>query len=526
MARYDVCKLLAHAYHYAEQIKRGKRILNLNKSQEKAVNILLDVLRLRSKIPLGGVQGPPGTGKTTVVESFVYNGVSDEIYNIDGIIVYIAPTNHLAAQAFERVVAALLARNYTFNDIILMTRLYGSKMTVRSCEKIFKLERVEIRPPSDSDAKQVVYGNVDPDIVKIVFATEYQRVSGRFTKKPSRMYLIVDEASKSPYYRAFISVADAIIRYEDYPQTLVALGDPEQAITVPEAFRIRNVPLLMPKIKQLLEENGMRDKYVMLDTTYRLPKPSEEPISHGFYEDKLHAYEPATFRLREVSELFEDTRSRAESLIRNAVGWNTRLEKIFYSIYDAVTTHRPILIMKTSTFRSESSATTYDKTRTNLGMLASLVIEAFLTEAEKIGSYFSSQVMVTAPYSDIVTNVSFNYRQRFGNLTRQPRVATVHAVIGGESDFVVTILGKEYSGSRTGYYWRSDDGYRTMYYNEPQVLNVQLSRHHKLLVIIGDVERLASRHSNRYITRRISGTAQKLLDLARSEEAILVNMRT
>ncbi len=526
MARYDVCTLLANAYYYAEQLKTGKKTLSLNASQEKAVDILLDILKLRSKIPLGGVQGPPGTGKTTVVESFIYNGVSDEIYNIDGIIVYIAPTNHLAAQAFERVVAALLARDYTFNDITDIVRLFGSKITAKNCAKIFKQQRIDIFPSSDSAVKQMVYGNVDPDIVKIVFATEYQRVSGRFTRKPSKIYLIVDEASKSPYYRAFISLADAIIRYEDYPYTLIALGDPEQAITVPEAFRIRNVPLLMPKIKHLLEENNIKDRFVMLDTTYRLPKPSEEPISHGFYEDRLHAYEPATFRLKEISELFEDLRSRAESLIRSNVGWSIRLEKVFNSIYDAITTCRPIVIMKTSTFRSESTATTYDNARTNLGILASLVIEAFITEAERTGSYSPSQVMVTAPYSDIVTNVSFNYRQRFGHLTKQPRVATVHAVIGGEADFVVTILGKEYPGSGSSYYLRSDDVYKTIYFNEPQVLNVQLSRHHKLLVVIGAIDKLAARYPNHYISKRISGTAQKLLDLAMSDEAIIVNMKS
>lgn len=199
--------------------------------------------------------------------------------------------------------------------------------------------------------------------------------------------------------------------------------------------------------------------------------------------------------------------------------------KIFDSIYDTVTTHRPVVILKTGTFRSESIATTYDKTRTKLGMLASLVLEAFLTEAERTGSYLPSQVMVTAPYSDIVTNVSFNYRHRFGGLTKQPRVATVHAVIGGEADFVVTILGKEYSGSSSTYYWKPDDAYRTMYFSEPQVLNVQLSRHHKLLVIIGDVHKLATHHSNRYVGRRISGTAKKLLELASSKEAILVDMK-
>ncbi len=522
--RYEVCSLLANAYLYAQRLKTGGKTINLNPSQEKAVNILLEVLRHQSKVPIGGVQGPPGTGKTTVIESFIYHGVSDYVQDIEGVIVYIAPTNHLAAQAFERVVAVLLARDYTFRDIISIARLYGSKITVKNCTKIFKQFKIGTQAPSSKEAKQIIYDNVDPDTVKIVFATEYQRVSGRLTRKPDKIYLIVDEASKSPYYRAFISVADAIIRFQDYPYTLVALGDPEQAITVPEAFRIRRVPLLMRKIGQILEENGIQDKYVMLDTTYRLPKPSEEPISHGFYDDRLHAHEPASFRLKEVGELFQDMRGRAEALIRNHVGWTGRLEKIFNAIYDAATTHRPIIILQTPYFKSESIAATYDKTRANLGILASLVIEAFITEAERAGSYSIPTTMVTAPYSDIVTNISFNYRQKFGSITRQPRAATVHAVIGGESDFIVTILGKEYSGSTIQSYWRPDDEYKTMYFKEPQVLNVQLSRHHKLLIIIGAVDKLASCRSDPYTCKRISGTAQKLLDLSQTGEAITINM--
>lgn len=525
MARYNVCELLAEARRCAEEARSGRRVLRLNSSQQKAVDILVRVMKGSAKAPLGGVQGPPGTGKTSVVESFVHDHMADMLNDmLDELVIYIAPTNHLVAQAFERVVAALLARGYTLRDIVDRARVYGSKVTVRDCEKVFRAKGVDESPPSETALKSMVYGPVDPAVVRIVFATEYQRVSGRFTSKPGRIHLVVDEASKSPYYRAFISIADAIMRYSDYPASLVVLGDPEQAITVPETFRAQRVSLLMNKVMYLVRQHGLeRDNFVMLDTTYRLPGPSEQPISHGFYDDRLRAYEPARWRLRSLRELFEDTRTRVERMLRSTVSWSTELDKLFNAVYEAVTSEKPLVVVETGEFSAPRTASTYDKRRTKLGLEVSLILQAYARAARELGSYAEFSTMVIAPYSDIVTNVAFNFKHSYGQYFEPPLSATVQAVIGGEADAVVAILGKEYSGRSDYDPWVDDNFYQTMYYNEPQVLNVQLSRHHKLMVVIGAVRKLA-RAGGSWAGRRLSRTAQKMLELAERGDAVWVRL--
>ncbi len=525
MARYNVCELLASAWRRAEATRSGGRVLRLNASQQKAVEILVRVLKGSAKAPLGGVQGPPGTGKTSVVESFVHDHMADMLEDmVDELVIYVAPTNHLVAQAFERVIAALLTRGYTIRDIVDHVRVYGSKMTVRDCEKIFRARSVDEAPPNEASVKRVIYGSVDPGVVRVVFATEYQRVSGRFTSQPDRIHLVVDEASKSPYYRAFISIADAIMRYSDYPASLVALGDPEQAITVPEAFRAQRVSLLMNKVMSLVRQHGLeRDNFVMLDTTYRLPGPSEQPISHGFYDDRLRAYEPARWRLRSLHELFEDARAKVEQMLRSMVSWSTELDKLFNAVYEAVTSEKPMVIVETGRFTSSRMASTYDPRRTKLGLEVSLILQAYARAARELGSYMEPSTMVIAPYSDIATNVAFNFRHSYGRYLEPPLSATVQAVIGGEADAVVAILGKEYSGRSEHEPWVDDSFYQTMYYNEPQVLNVQLSRHHKLMIVIGAVGQLAAARGG-WAGRRLSRTAQKMQELAESGAAVHVKL--
>ena len=527
MARYNVCELLAEAWQRAEEARATGQSLRLNTSQQRAVDILVRVLKGTAKAPLGGVQGPPGTGKTSVVESFVHDHMSDMLGALsDGreLVIYIAPTNHLAAQAFERVVAALLLKGFTLRDIVDEVRVYGSKIVARDCEKIFRAKRIDERPPTDSAVKTVVHGAVDPAVVRIVFATEYQRVSGRFTDRPGRIHLVVDEASKSPYYRAFISIADHIMRYSDYPASLVVLGDPEQAITVPEAFRAQRVSLLMNKVMQLVHQYGLeRDNFVMLDTTYRLPEPSEQPISHGFYNGMLRAYEHAQWRLRGLRELFEDARNRVENMLRSIVSWSTEREQLFNAIYEAVTSEKPLVLIETRPFRASRAASTYDGRRAKLGLEVSLILQAYAKAARELGSYTEPSTMVIAPYSDIVTNVAFNFRHRYGQYLEPPRSSTVQAVIGGEADTVVAILGKEYSGRSEYDPWVDDNFYQTMYYNEPQVLNVQLSRHYKLMIVIGSVNRLAMAGTG-WAGRRLSRTARKMQELAEQGSAVKVRL--
>ncbi|KSW12187.1 hypothetical protein CF15_05350 [Pyrodictium occultum] len=470
----------------------------LNSSQRRAVSIIEEIFRGRAKAPLAGIQGPPGTGKTSVVEAFAKDYVADWIGDHVGeVIIYVAPTNHLAAQAFERVASALLARGYTLRDIISMVRVYGSKITVKDCGKVLKSLTGKSGGLSEELLKDITYGPVDPHIVRIVFTTEYQRVSGRFTSKPERVHLIVDEASKTPFYRPFITIVDSIMRYKDYAASMSVLGDPEQAITIPEVFRLRSVDLLMDKVMRLLKKNDlMKSNFVMLDTTYRLPGPSEKPISHGFYDDKLQAFMPAKQRLKDLRDLFIDLAGKVRSKLEIEASWGSRMDRLFGAIYNAASSGVPLVVVETPKFRGESYASTYDAERARLALHASLIFGLYARLARETGEYPIPSIMAIAPYSDIEANIAFNFKRLYGNIAEPPMSATVHAVIGGEADIVVSVLGKEYDTARGGYVG-SDDLYSTVYYNEPQVLNVQLSRHYRMMVVIGSTRQLASAHSYR-----------------------------
>ncbi len=60
-------------------------------------------------------------------------------------------------------------------------------------------------------------------------------------------------------------------------------------------------------------------------------------------------------------------------------------------------------------------------------------------------------------------------------------------MLGKESDIVIAVLGKEYVGSKD-----LDFMYKTIYFWEPETLNVQLSRASRMMIVIGDVRRLRS----------------------------------
>jgi len=57
-------------------------------------------------------------------------------------------------------------------------------------------------------------------------------------------------------------------------------------------------------------------------------------------------------------------------------------------------------------------------------------------------------------------------------------------MLGGEDDIIISLLGKEWS-ARANY----DEG-ETIYFREPENLNVQLSRHRLMLIVIGNLQKL------------------------------------
>ncbi|MCE4610568.1 MAG: AAA domain-containing protein [Desulfurococcales archaeon] len=506
MARIQLCEALQRVVGLLSN--RGRR-LDLNESQNRALNLMRRAVEGSVEVPLGAIQGPPGTGKTSVVEAFAERVLSrflDDIASKE-IVIYVAPTNHLAVEAFTRISYALLAKGlFSVRDILDMTRVYGYKISPGDCKGLERLHGI-----TEDMVRQVLQGYIEPGTVKLVFTTEFQRVSGRFRDKPDRVHLIVDEASKSPYFRAFLPMADYIMRYEGYPGSLVALGDPEQAIAVPEEFR-RDVPLLMNKVIKLLDKGGLKDSnYVFLDTTYRLPNPSEEPISKGFYDGKLRAFYTSSYKLREMRYVFEDERRKVLGELNKLKSLDKETQLVHEALYNAVTSSSPIVILDTGKFTPISRRaviSTYDAVRARVSAKASLILQLY-------GVRGGFDVMAISPYSDMASNIQYLLASKYGSLIKTPPLSlTVHSVIGGEADAIVAVLGKEYPSSRGFNLFLDDGAYQTIYFNEPQVLNVQLSRHRRLMVVVGHLDGLTEPRRPRQ-WKKLSTTAEamnKLID--------------
>ena len=169
---------------------------------------------------------------------------------------------------------------------------------------------------------------------------------------------------------------------------------------------------------------------------------------------------------------------------------------------------------------------TFDDTRASLA----LTVSSFLQAAASKSNY-AFEVAITAPYSDLVNTVEFRFDRRgLSSAIGKPRITTVQSIIGGEADVVVTMLGKEWSLedlrlAPPSYRQRAMmDFYETLYPREPEVLNVQLSRHKSMLVVIGNIGRLRWLRVGR--DDRIAKTGERLLSLVEEGKAVYVNLRS
>jgi len=479
----------------ALKLAERKERWDLLESQEKATKLMKKVIH--GDISLGAVQGPPGTGKTSVVEAFARDELSDFITRTeDEIIVYMAPTNNLVYEAFRRISAQLIRAGYDIRDILRTVRVYGSKIKVKND---LKVENGKIYSKDEING---LTGQIDND-VRIVFATEFQRISNKLEVRPEKIHIVADEASKSPYFRVFLPLAEKIARNpeEYYPYSLLVLGDPQQAITVPEEFKDMNVPLLMKLTEKILREHNLKkDHWVMLDTTFRMPRPSENPISHGFYSGRLHAYYTSRERMAMIRDAILDNIDRITGWL-DRIGINVssgQVRSIINGIEEAASSNTPIIVVETRPFRSGD---TFDGERVQTAFIVTSIFQ--------LASHFSGYdftVTTTAPYCDIVDAVMFRFLRRFGKSIRRPRAATVQSIIGGESDIIIATLGKEWALNEVHYYPSED--IETIYKREPELLNVQLSRHRSTMVIIGNTDKLTSLRE-----KRIRRTVEKLKEM-------------
>ena len=150
----------------------------------------------------------------------------------------------------------------------------------------------------------------------------------------------------------------------------------------------------------------------------------------------------------------------------------------------------------------------YDPTRAKLGVEFAVALAAITGKSTGV---------ITA-YVQQMNQMQLLYQMRYLDLMRRLKLnglisfSTTHRMLGSQRDNIVAILGKEHSGIH--------DFNTTMYFQEPELLNVQLSRHQRLLVVIGNLTSLINtvnrihqlKHLAEYTSMKI--TAECILDLA------------
>ena len=529
MTFYFIDQAIKRAYVMSQQ----EWSVVITERQNEAVNLLVE--SLKGNVALGAVQGPPGTGKTSVVELSSHQ-IMDSILNSSEriLIVYVAPTNHLVVEAFTRVVYQLFRLGFNLSQILQMTRIYGSRIQPCSSKKGIEIEGKRI----DCNHFKELTGIIDPEHVRLVFATEYQRIASKILKKPDEIRYVVDEASRTPYFRVFIGLARKIVKEPEayYPQSLIVLGDPKQAITVQEELKTYRIPLLMRYVEDRLKRLGhdyYRKYYIRLNITFRLPAPTELPISYGFYDGDLRAYEDFKSRYSQYIEgyiggqTFEIVRMK---LSRMGIDIHNRLvQTVFNTLEEALSTKCPIVVFNTRAF---PFGDTFESSRAKISYLSSLYLSTLLNLRGMAGQPL--KVGVTAPYSDLVNSVSYGVMRKLGPAKMRSNIiaTTVQSIIGGEADIIVTMLGKERTPSSWsiayGYPTGYDALYETMYFREYQVLNVQLSRHRLLLTMVGDMrslkntaERLKVRRVYRESAQSISCVVKTVNSLAEQGAALI-----
>ena len=240
----------------------------------------------------------------------------------------------------------------------------------------------------------------------------------------------------------------------------------------------------------------------ILDITYRLPSPSEQPISCGFYNAVLRS----RFRASEVLEGIWN-----QNQVRQLTSNDETFKKVTDILEDAITTDRPIIYVH-ATDRwpyDDYPGELYDQKRALIGLYYATALACITGES----------VSVITTYSDQAHHMKNLFNHNFRTLTTEEvkvNFLTTHKALGSEDKHIIAILGKEYHPSTI----LSDE---TIYYAEPEVFNVQLSRHRKTLVVVGNLQRMINTISKIHSLfghrsyQNLKITAEQILNLCGAE---------
>jgi len=458
--------------------------LDLTQSLRDAVEISKKAILHEGDSLMAGIRGPPGTGKTKVMEGLIYNeDVIDELLSGKYKFIYVAPTNELTTSGFARALRPIIKMlSEPIDEILSKIRIYGSTIPSPYFGNDLN-ELKKVATVSNDVLKKMANGGIDDAM--FVFATSYQSVSKRMRELGYKFILFVDEASKMPFYLPFNPVSETELRElrelaqgnaSGVVHSLVVVGDERQAVAVgPEYQGYGKSLLLLPMIENILvREKGSR-QFMTLDTTFRLPEPTQWPIGDGFYADtgiQLRAVEDAKNRLenrlRNID--WEERRSRCRNLVSDKGNlWNT----VVGSVENALSSLIPVILVNTkNTIKAGENS---EPTRVRLAAYYAILLKCLL--GNNVG------ISVIGPYIDLVEDARY-YLRKIGGAKVNIRFLTVQSMLGGEDDIVISMLGKEWISVT------NDDEEVTIYFREPENLNVQLSRHKLMLIVIGNLQTL------------------------------------
>lgn len=454
-------------YRVSHIIQRGwDKAYTVDRSGFAGAHNLVQTALNHGEIAL--VQGPPGTGKTTIYESILHDNI-DRLANGNPVL-YIAPTNQLVADMLERIASVYRHIGKNPNDIRNEIRVYGSYFTY------------------DGQFDNLNDRLVDDDGVKLVISTDWQRIA---TNVSSTFHLMIDEASKSPLQKPFISITDSLARSIGQGRQIIdsisVIGDPKQAISLGDYRNSKELLIMNSLIRGLLPpdvrvevEKGQLDLteaaynqlkgsfFEFLEATWRMPKPSETPISRGYYNGRLVARVTAKQRLRGLWD------SNPISYLRSQ---DRRLEAVATHVENAISTHRPMIYARIEASRFNDEDSPYDPVRAQVGVQYAVVL-AMITGR-------STGVVTT--YVQQMNQMELMYKRHYRAMMRDRKLdglvsfSTTQRMLGSQRDNIVAVLGKEWPGS---------EDKPTTYFREPELLNVQLSRHQGMLVVVGNLTSL------------------------------------
>jgi DNA polymerase III delta prime subunit len=481
--------------------KRLQAHVNLDNAQNQGTNSIIQSVN-SGGISLGN--GPPGTGKTLTFNMAQYNVF--EYLDSNEAVIYVAPTNRLVEESAVRMLALLLSKGYSEKDLLSFVRVYGSHYKPLALNKD----------------------------VKIIFTTPYQPGALRFLLRfKKRLHLMIDEASTTPLHGPFIELAMAMAELTRNNETVRldmiysfnVIGDPMQAITgrftFQEKFDLLIIGRLLqtvlpedekehalknpPEIFELAEKyhSNLGVKYFFLKYTYRMPHPTELLVSIPYYKRLLEGAISYKERLKGIKN---EEPSLISRVLQSCQLLNTK-QNLVQALNNSLDSEIPVVY-----FKDKGSAYLPRQSRRPQEIEELDMLRAQL--ASEVARYLASitaeniNIEVLVPYIEMKTHIQMNLRslpETYEKFGQRINISTVHSALGSEVDIIIAVLGKEYKG-------KGKDA-MTIYFQTPELLNVQFSRHKRMLVLIGNLEKLAKAFKNEPYNSHVFALSQALKEL-------------